>query len=201
VHARARHCQLFDGCEPGALIPKATPAVLRRTAGVAQGEELRAEPRGKVPHGLCWLSHAHSRPNHRERQVSRLPFGRSGARFAQCKHYRTFHPISLPCRRDMSWRGFHRQIWRDAPGMAAIAAWAGFRPRSASNRHAPKPVRKTRRRRYSAPPSIRPSTIRGCAREACVRATCDPEACAREVYDPEACDPDLRCDRDGLRTA
>ena len=26
------------------------------TAGVAQGEELRAEPRGKVPHGLCWLS-------------------------------------------------------------------------------------------------------------------------------------------------
>ena len=58
---------------------QATPAVLSRTAGVAQGEELRAEPRGKVPHGLCWLSHAHSRLNHRERQVSRLPFGRSGA--------------------------------------------------------------------------------------------------------------------------
>jgi hypothetical protein len=65
----------------------------------------------------------------------------------------------------------------------------------------PKPVRKAKRRRYSAPPPIWPSTIRGCAREACVRATCDPEACVREVYDPEACDPYLRCDRDGLRTA
>ena len=50
----------LDDCKPRArAIRKATPAVLSRTAGVAQGEELRAEPRGKVPHGLCWLSHAH----------------------------------------------------------------------------------------------------------------------------------------------
>jgi hypothetical protein len=43
--------------------------------------------------------------------------------------------------------------------------------------------------------------IRGCVREACVREACVREACVREAYDPEAYDPDLRCDRDGLRTA
>ena len=40
-----------DTAEPRNL--KATPAVLRRTAGVAQGEELRAEPRGKVHTGCA----------------------------------------------------------------------------------------------------------------------------------------------------
>ena len=37
VRARGKHCHLFDGCVTRALIPKATPAVLRRTAGVARG--------------------------------------------------------------------------------------------------------------------------------------------------------------------
>ena len=92
-----RHGHLFDGCvtslswehQSHARGPKGEPRASPR------GEELRAEPRGKVPHGLCWLSHAHSQLNLRERQVSRLPCGRSGARFAQCKHYRTFDTISL----------------------------------------------------------------------------------------------------------
>ena len=74
----------------------------KRTAGVAQGEELRAEPRGKVPHGLCWSSHAHSQLDHRERQVSRLPCGRSCARLPTPNTIRLlarFHyPVNPICR-------------------------------------------------------------------------------------------------------
>ena len=76
----------------------------KRTAGVAQGEELRAEPRGKVPHGLCWSSHAHSQLDHRERQVSRLPCGRSCARLPTPNTIRLLARFHYPVNRDMSRR-------------------------------------------------------------------------------------------------
>jgi hypothetical protein len=50
-----------------------------RTAGVAQGEEIRAEPRGKRRSSLPGSLALTTPPSHRERQVSRLPFGRSSA--------------------------------------------------------------------------------------------------------------------------